>query len=1044
MSGPLSGASAAAAAGGSPTVSSIRFASASDIADKYTRKPATPAAAATQHVDTSADDEVDPFARRSVSSKPPPKFGLVRPSISVPASAPSQVMHSSELDESTDSIDPGSQSGRRAQPGALTSPTKKTLDDSSFFNETPFQAIRAPVNQPTSPAQQMRYSYLDTKDPTKQKHRPTTESNPSSDEESPFTRAVKPLIGPHSIWNKSIDPPPQRNKPDPAHSSHLSRVSEENAPAVPPYTPRSRPSSLAVDDSRSKSAARMASPPALPPIAPPSQAAAVAAASPASPAQPSMDQSLSATMTAGASFHGQGDLSREFHQLQQEWSKQEAESRAKSAAAPAQRVLRPSAAQSSPRAATATGPNQSDANEEHQQPTIPSPNVSSISASLDALGALQNQQSRANQQATRDFLLNDSYYAPSIELHEVLADHKRLRQRLRAAQHAIEALAAGSEPGAVDGAASLAAQIGGSASSVTNIISPAGKARRGYQPALQSPPSSLSMSQYAHLPPARAVLKLLHRLEVEEESFQHARESWRSERTRLGSQLSTLTADLRHLTSLAQQAHSNDAFFRRREVEHANEIERIKSEHALEQTRWKEVEKDLRDAGLRERIRFNADISKLERNDSYYKEKYDAVLTILRKYEAERKQGGVAPLTERIDQQEKLFQILQQETELEKQSLLSQLQSQEARFAELQATLTKMNAQQDAQLQTLRDQVADERRKRNDVERDLLNLQQGVTRNLDEKLSALQSLQNGVAPQVNPAQVRDQERRRAFEREREEHIRAYDAHRNGFVYDRPEYVRARGGGRGRSRSRPRSRYDESPSERSCSPIDRRHVARAHFHPGRVASAQSILAMLPADAQVHGDIEFVLPDDGSPPFYEASPPLTDRSDRRIDDARYARPTFSSDHAAAIAERRHAPTRSRSRSDSRSPRRSGIRSRSRDRVRCEADRRIRYQPPVVSEEDFSTPAAAARRSRSHSRTAQHRARTATAAPTDRVGPAVNGHTGVTIRVSKKVAPPTRVSAATKASTSKKAARQAYHAAYDEYEYDRYGRVTDARYI
>lgn len=79
-----------------------------------------------------------------------------------------------------------------------------------------------------------------------------------------------------------------------------------------------------------------------------------------------------------------------------------------------------------------------------------------------------------------------------------------------------------------------------------------------------------------------------------------------------------------------------------------------------------------------------------------------------------------------------------------------------------------------------------------------------------------------------------------------------------------------------------------------------------------------------------------------------------------------------------------------------------------------------------------------------------------PHARVGPAVNGHSGVTIRVVKsgngsvqqpvtaRVRPANHVSAATRAAAAKKAAREAYAAAYaDDAQFDQDGRMINGRY-
>ena len=57
---------------------------------------------------------------------------------------------------------------------------------------------------------------------------------------------------------------------------------------------------------------------------------------------------------------------------------------------------------------------------------------------------------------------------------------------------------------------------------------------------------------------------------------------------------------------------------------------------------------------MRERVRFNQDVAKLERNDSHYKEKYDAILAVLRRYESERNLPAHAQTDAQAMQQQKL------------------------------------------------------------------------------------------------------------------------------------------------------------------------------------------------------------------------------------------------------------------------------------------------------------------------------------------------------------------------------------------------------
>jgi hypothetical protein len=247
-------------------------------------------------------------------------------------------------------------------------------------------------------------------------------------------------------------------------------------------------------------------------------------------------------------------------------------------------------------------------------------------------------------------------------------------------------------------------------------------------------------------------------------------------------------------------------------------------------------------------------------------------------------------------------------------------------------------------------------------------------------------------------------------------------------------------------------------------------ARSAYPPTNVGSAQQILSLLPPNANVRGDIELVLPaseDD------EAD--YSDDGGRRQGRPRYARPTYSSQHAAAIAHQLYYPPRShnysRSRSRSASRPRERERERERDReyerdrdrdrdvagsgVRREVDRRVQFESRAEAPDDaYALVPPAVRRSRSQTRSGgggggardrdRDRDRDRAADSAARVGPAVNGHSGVTVRVVRRPATAGRLSAGSKAAATKQLVRQAYTAAYDQFAFDRYGRISDARYV
>jgi hypothetical protein len=926
---------------------SPRFSTASQIADKYRPKPATPVAAA---METTPD--VPPPSTA-------PKLPFQRPSGASPTATPRRQKQQQE-DSLNDSVNPGQQHTPLPSAASVANSSQKQPGASS------------------SPANETRYSYPDHHGGNKLQKRVTTESSPSSDEESMFTKTVKPLIG-SSLWKRSIE---QESKRAPV-ASPVREEEKYDLRGSPPDRPN----------------------------------ASSTAGSPGPP--------------ASASFHGQHDLSQEFQALQKAWVQQEEENQQLKANLRQQeqksnRTLQPSEAQRQP-------PSPVPSHQQlqlHRHPTVSSPTFTSDIDALSALQLAHESDRAANEAATRAFLTNDSYYPQSIELHEVLADHKRLRQRLRAAQHAIEALAANTESGAIDGAASLAAQVGRGGSASSRLAAPG---RRGYMPAMQAPPSALSMSQYAHLPPARAVLKLLNRLEKEEESYMADRAAWKAEKSAIGRQMSALTADLRHLTSLAQQSQLNEEFFRRREAEHEDTLARLKKEREAERERWAEIEKEMRGTALRERVQFNSDIAQLEKDSGHFHQKYQAVLAILRRYEHERSVPQTVSGAEIVQNQKKMFAVIEKEADAERAALAEQLARQEKRFVDLSNAQSLADRNRDAELKELRDQMARETRRRLEAEQQVLKTQQSVTRSLDEKLQSLQGIPLGASGSEAPAgaaappssyrppaeSARD---RRSAEAAGEEIARAYAlqrpkaASRSRERLER-EYVEHT---RGRSRHPPaRPSYDSASSGRSLSPPVPREARsssrgrREKYRPHKVSTVRELLARLPDDAEVNGDIEFVLPEDGrSAPYYRERE-RSERS-RQSRSPRYTRPTYSSDHAAAIALREYGvPSRSHSPApgpDS-SRRHPPLRSRSRP-----------PPPPSNAGDEHYSDASVARRARSHSRAAAHRDRV--------VGGTAYGHvkrSSSTSRSARSSYPP--------APSQRPSSREAD-------EYDRYGRVSRQR--
>ena len=1051
---------------------------ADDVANKYLKKatPPAPVAAAAAPAETKAAAESD--AAKPAPRDSAPKFGMVRPSS---AAAPgttvnsgsnthsSKALASSELDDSIDSVDPGSKptpkQQQQHQPGA------KTINDDSFFTDSPFQPAKpaatsrstAVVARAASPergasvsdADKTRYSYVDPKDARKPLRRSADES---SDDETPFTKAIKPMAA-GTIFHKAVENQAAAAEEQRRHSGAASA----SAASTRNNNDDERKGDVRLEQYSSAPGSRMQSPDA--------SMSAAAAASGTNNANLSPDQSRVYADLLNRWERDQEEIlqlreekaAAQFAQQQQQQQQTQAPQQQLQLVAP-QASSDPANPLTFFTASTGTG---------HVQPQLP-PALRTNQFELDAVGALQLVHSESEKAALEasEHLLQDSYYTGDVRLDEVLADHKRLRQRLRAAQHAIEALASNSEPGRVD--ASLGQSLRGG--SVTNPLYVPPRSSSGYQPAIQSP-NALSLSQYAHLPPARAVLKLLQRLDREEEAYLTDRNIWKKEKASLLHQIQTLYTDVKHLTALSHQAQVSEKYHRAREADQEEAMARLKADREAERVRWAEIEQGLKDHNMRERVRFNQDVAKLERNDSHYKDKYDAILKVLRRYESERNLPGHAQTdAQAMQQQKKMFDVLAKEFETERTSMFATLAKQEAKFKELQEQVQISEKQKDAIIREQRTDLERECARRVSAEQQMLAMQQSITKTMDDKLQTINSMVNAGRQSTKDAQAGSSRSLPVVQ-----HAAAEIANQYARSMDEePLYVPQK---RERSRSAARVRYvdENDESGRSVSPVRRGSSAVAAARPSRrrsstaaianlpaqIASAQQLLSLLPPNANVRGDIEFVLPSDDELLEDDQDYPPSSRSGR----PRYARPTYSSKHAAAMAQQLYYPpqpaqirvqSRSRSRSASR-PRQQRDRERERDReyddrdaagnrIRREVDRRVQFEQQVpaaaaVAPDDFYVPATA-RRSRSIGRSSSH-AGSVSARDRDRVservGPSVNGHSGVTIRVLRKQPSSSArvVSAGTRAASTKQLVRQAYNSAYDQFEYDRYGRVTDARY-
>jgi hypothetical protein len=998
--------------GTNPTRSAYQ--SADDIANKYMKKAAAAAAPAVV--------EAEPTPSPTTSA---PKFGMIRPSTSppraaaVPSASPTairQPLIPSELDDSIESIDPGTKASpirqQKQQPGGKAIANQ---DDTSF-TDSPFQP-KQPVQKAVAPSvSQTRHSYVDPKHTGRAQREPTEEEQ---EEESAFAKQIKPLGG--TLWNKHVETRPEA-----------------------PSKQRSSPSPVAPSEEERKDNIKL-EPFSIHP----------------SPTSSAMDQS------------------RQYAQLLEKWEADQAEIkhlRAEKTLRDKQQRESAGVFPSDPNP-PATSPDanplqyfSASTSDRPLNPPLP-PALQASQFDLDSIGQLQLRHTEAEKQSLVNAaaLVHDSHYTGDVRMDEVLADHKRLRQRLRAAQHAIEALAASSEPGGVD--ISLGQALRGG--SVTNPVSGSPvRSRSSYHPAIQSP-NALSLSQYAHLPPARAVLKLLNRLEREEESYLADRARWKQERASLLHQIQTLYTDLKHLTALSHQAQLSEQYHRSRESEQEDALNKLKADREAERARWIEVEHTLRENALRERVRFNAEVTKLERHDQHYKEKYDAVMIVLRKYESERNAGALTSkdTTTALAQQQKLFDVLTRDFENERSAMLATLAKQEEKFKALQAFVALSEKQKDALLREQRSDIEREIQRRLTSEQQLAQMQQNVTKSLDEKLTQLNSYVSGentdqqsavehAAAEIANQYARAQHEPPLYERRRTAMDRTQ---RRGSAAFSSRYADSAD-----ESGRSTLRRHASPPARSRSSSERRRALQAH-----VSSAQQILSLLPPNSNVRGEIELVLPpsDSDDSAGYDRQQPGRGRP-------RYARPTYSSRQAAEMAQHLYHPSNTTAASSSRCVSRSrSAHSRERERelsqreweleqrereleakesgrrVRQEADRRVQFSD---SNDEYVPIPPTVRRARSASRltssnanpnsTCSNRASVDGTAASSRVGPAVNGHQGVTIRVMKQHIPPstTKLSSGTQHQATKKMVRLAYNAAFDNYQYDRYGRISEARYV
>lgn len=207
----------------------------------------------------------------------------------------------------------------------------------------------------------------------------------------------------------------------------------------------------------------------------------------------------------------------------------------------------------------------------------------------------------------------------SVNLPFLLQDQRRLRLRLRAAQQAIEALAAEQTH--------QAPTLGMMGTSISNPNKPTSTSK-------DKSSSSITLASYAHLSAPRAVLRILARLQDEESLFLHEREAWVVQRNQLSSSLSSAQHTIMTLQASKESLEAARTYWSQQEQWHNEQMKDSRVQMKEMGERYSRELSDVQEQLLRERVIGAQNVERHREELMEWKNRYEMAMKSLRDRES--------------------------------------------------------------------------------------------------------------------------------------------------------------------------------------------------------------------------------------------------------------------------------------------------------------------------------------------------------------------------------------------------------------------------